>query len=143
MKRYKIPLKIFEIPGGGNHLLVKAKINTIATYLLIDTGASSSVFDIDSESFEQTSIIPVEEDMQSSGFNSSIDNLSTGEIESLKISHFKTKIPLGIFTSLEHVNQLYKSIKLPKISGIIGSYFLIKHNAIINFSTKILSLEKK
>ncbi len=143
MKTYKIPLKIYEIPGGGIHLLIRAKANNENTFLLIDTGASNSVFDINSLAFKDTEFNTKKDEMQSSGFNSAIENLSSGKIESLSLSHFKTSVPEAIFTSLDHINELYKSIKLPMISGIIGSDFLLKFNAIVNFKIKTLYLEKK
>ena len=142
MKIYQIPLKVYEIPGGGTHLLVKAKLNNEPNYLLIDTGASNSVFDTNNIAFQDIEFKPKDEDIQSSGFNSAIENLEIGEIKSLKICHFKTNFVEAIFTPLDHINELYSSIKLPNISGIIGSDFLLKHNAIINFKTKILYLEK-
>jgi len=141
MKKYKIPLKVYEIPGGGTHLLVKAKLNGELNYILIDTGASNSVFDTTNSAFENTDFETKEEEVQSSGFNSNIENIQVGEIESLKISHFKTSLSEVIFTPLDHINELYKSIKLPQICGIIGSDFLLKHNGIINFKTRILYLE--
>ncbi len=143
MKTYKIPLKIYEIPGGGNHLLIKCTINDNKTFMLIDTGASNSVFDPEFEAFTETEMIPVEEEMKSSGFNSTIEKLLIGSINKLKLSHFTTNLPQAVFTSLAHVNSLYKSIKLPYIAGILGCDFLIKHGAIINFHKKILYLEKK
>jgi hypothetical protein len=142
MKRYKIPIKIYEIPGGGTHLLLKVKINNVSGFLLIDTGASNSVFDSDNSLFNDINFHEKDDEMQSSGFNSAIENLQTGKITSLNICHFKTELPEAIFTSLGHINQLYQSIKLPIIFGIIGSDFLLKFNANIDFKTKILYLEK-
>ncbi len=142
MKKYKVPLKVYEIPGGGTHLLVRSKLNGVYNYMLIDTGASNSVFDTNNSAVKEINLITKEEEMQSSGFNSTIDNLQSGDIKSLKLCHFETNIPDAIFTPLDHINDLYKTIKLPKICGIIGSDFLIKYNSIINFKTKILYLEK-
>lgn len=143
MKRYKTPLKTVNIPGGGYHLLIKAKINGHTARLIIDTGASNSIFDVNNDIFKDSEIIPIESDMESSGFNSKIENLSTGKISSFKLSHFKTNFEIAIFTSLNHINDLYRSIKLPYVIGILGGDFLLKHNAVIDFKDKVLYLEKK
>ncbi len=142
MKKYNIPLKICSIDGGGSHILIKASINKIKCFLLIDTGASNSVFDPNSNAFEDTDFEDVENNNQSSGFNSKIENLSTGHIKSLNIGYFRSSETNAIFTSLDYINQLYKSLKLPSISGIIGCDFLIKHKAIIDLSKDIMILEK-
>ncbi len=143
MKKYKIPIKYYNIPGGGTHLFVKSKINGIKTFLLIDTGASNSVFDINNPQFKDTKFEIKDDDIQSSGFNSTISNLHTGTINSLRICHLTILNKETIFTPLDYINSLYETIKLPKISGIIGSDFLIEYSAIINLKTNILYLEKK
>ena len=40
-----IPIDILQIEDDGSHLLLKAKLNGKVARLLIDTGASRSVFD--------------------------------------------------------------------------------------------------
>jgi hypothetical protein len=143
MKIHEIPFRICEIEGGGSHILIKANINKVKSNLLIDTGASNSVFDISSKAFTNTETLETKNDIRSSGFNSEIENLSVGTIESFSMSYFRTSFEYAIFTPLDHINNLYKSMNLPRISGIIGCDFLIKHNAIIDFRQKILQIEKK
>ena len=142
MKKYNIPLRICNIDGGGKHILIKANINKTKCFLILDTGASNSVFDPNSPAFKDTSFDTLENDNQSSGFNSKIENISTGNIQSLNIGYFRSSEKNAIFTPLNYINQLYKSLKLPHISGIIGCDFLIKHTAIIDLSDNIMVLKK-
>ncbi|MDD2633971.1 MAG: aspartyl protease family protein [Bacteroidales bacterium] len=142
MKLYKTPLKICHIEGGGNHILIKANANKNKCFLLIDTGASNSVFDSNAKAFRDTILADIENDNQSSGFNSKIENLSTGQIKSLNISYFRISEFNAIFTPLDYINQLYQSLNLPIISGIIGCDFLIKYKAIIDLSDNIMVLKK-
>lgn len=135
-------MKLCEIPGGGTHILVRCKINSHKAYLLIDTGASQSIFDYNGIQFNKEDIEDVENDGTSSGFNSSIDELYTGKIDSLNISYLRTSIEPAIFTPLDHINNIYSSINLPVISGILGCDFLIKHNATIDFSINKISLDR-
>ena len=45
MMKTTIPFKIIKIDDEGFHLLIKVYINKKVAHLLIDTGASKSVFD--------------------------------------------------------------------------------------------------
>ena len=50
-KTYQSKLHILNIEGGGNHVLIKAKINKTKVNMIVDTGASSTVFDLDNPIF--------------------------------------------------------------------------------------------
>jgi hypothetical protein len=138
----KIKIHVLNIQGGGFHILIKCKINDISGMLLIDTGASNSIFDLNLENFDKNNLIPLEDEITSSGFNSTIEELYSGEIKNLKIGSFNTQIENAIFTSLDYINALYLSMDLTKILGIIGCDFLFKHKAVIDLSQKYLYLEK-
>ena len=40
-----------------------------------------------------------------------------------------------VLLDMSHVNQAYKSLKLPSMQGILGSDFFVQHQATINFKT--------
>ncbi|MDD3687632.1 MAG: retroviral-like aspartic protease family protein [Bacteroidales bacterium] len=142
-KIYKIKLKVFKLDGGGRHIAVKAQINGHSAVLLVDTGASNSIFDSGHIAFAQTILNKVDSDGNSSGFNSEISNLFQGEVAELKISRYKVNKVKVIFTSMDHINALYKSLRFPVIAGIIGCDWLIENSAILDFSQQILTIEKK
>lgn len=143
-KRYiTIKLKVFKLDGGGRHIALKATINGHKAVLLLDTGASNSIFDSWHIAFAETEQKSVKSDGSGSGFNSEITNLMQGEIAELKISRFKQIKIKAIFTPMDHINALYKSLKLPVIAGILGCDWLIENSAIIDFSQQILQIEKK
>ncbi len=141
-KVIKIKTILFELDGGGKHIAVKSTINGKKSVLLIDTGASNSIFDIDNKAFAEVSFSAVNGEGSGSGFNSEIPELSKGVINSLNIGRFKIENENVIFTSMDHINKLYKSLRLPRIAGILGSDFLIKYAAIIDFGQSILLLNK-
>ena len=124
-KIYKIKLKVFKLDGGGRHIAVKAQINGHSAVLLVDTGASNSIFDSGHIAFAETILNKVDSDGNSSGFNSEISNLFQGEVAELKISRYKENKVKVIFTSMDHINALYKSLRFPVIAGIIGCDWLI------------------
>lgn len=142
-KKIKVKLRILNLDGGGRHIAVNSVINGKRALLLIDTGASNSIFDSNHKAFEDIMLDEIQTEGSGSGFNSEINNLFHGEIEELKISQFKNKNYSVIFTSMAHINKLYKSLNLPVIAGIIGSDFLIENDAIIDFEMRIMSLTKK
>jgi hypothetical protein len=74
-KTYQSKLHILNIEGGGNHVLIKAKINKTKVNMIVDTGASSTVFDLDNPIFSNVDFENLETDNPSSGFNSVIDEL--------------------------------------------------------------------
>lgn len=129
--------------GVGRHIAIQASINGRKAILLIDTGASNSIFDSKHKAFAETELESIKSIGGGSGFNSEITNLSHGEIQELKISRFKQFKIKAIFTPMDHINLLYKSLKLPVIAGILGCDWLIENNAILDFSQQILQIEKK
>jgi hypothetical protein len=140
---YSLKLRIFKLPGGGKHIALNAVVNGNKAVLLIDTGASNSIFDLEHIAFAETKLIKVDSDGNGSGFNSEISNLFHGKIAELKISRFKQVNTNVIFTSMNHINSLYRSLRLPVIAGIIGCDWLVEHKAILDFSQQILQIEKK
>ncbi|MDD3740020.1 MAG: aspartyl protease family protein [Bacteroidales bacterium] len=142
-KKYKVKLKFLKIDGGGTHLAVRAKINGVSSVLLIDTGASNTVFDSDNPIFSDIETTPADKKGAGSGFNSELPELVIGEIKSIKIARMEIKNLKVIFTSMNHINNLYKTLRLPSITGILGSDLLLTNNAIIDFGNKLIMFEKK
>jgi len=140
---YKINLNLLEIDGGGTHIAVKCKINGKKTVLLIDTGASNSVFDSESDMFQNSEMESVDNKGMGSGFNSELPHLVRGKIESIKLGRMEIKNLNVFFTPMNHINNLYKKLRLPHITGILGSDLLLDYNAIIDFGKRIVFFEKK
>lgn len=135
----EIPIKVLKLEDGF-HLLINIRINGKAARMLIDTGASKTVFDkeqsarfVSSDSFEK-------HDKLSTGLGTStmeshlavIRKISLGKIE---IIDYKT-----IVMDLSHVNVAYKQLKQKPIDGVLGSDVLKKYSALINYGKKKLSL---
>lgn len=140
--RYKIKLKKFDLDGGGKHIAVRCKINGSKAILIIDSGASNSIFDLDNETFAECEISDVSDMGIGSGFNSSIPELGKGVISNMIIGRLKLTNFTSVFTPMNHINNLYKELKLPKIAGLLGSDFLFEYNAVIDFENQIMTLRK-
>lgn len=138
--KVSIPIKILKLEGGF-HLLINIRVNGKPARLLIDTGASHTVFDkgqilnfLKKEKFEK-------HDKLSTGLGTSdmkshlavIDKISLGKKE---ISNYKT-----VVIDLSHVNVAYKHVKQKPIDGVLGSDILKKYKAVIDYGNKKLSLK--
>lgn len=134
-----IPIHILKLDDGF-HLLVNIRVNEKPARLLIDTGASKTVFDkerirnfLKKERFEK-------HDKLSTGLGTSnmkshlaaIENISLGKIE---IRNYKT-----VVIDLSHVNVAYKQMKQKPIDGVLGSDILKKCRAVIDYGKKKLYL---
>ncbi|HOT88025.1 MAG TPA: retropepsin-like aspartic protease [Bacteroidales bacterium] len=137
-----IPLKAISIDEEGFHLFVKIKINGKSANMLLDTGASKTVFDINrishflknkTDSFESF-------DKLSTGLGTSTMQSSFTLLKEIKLDHLKLKNYTAILLDMKHVNQSYEMIKLKPIEGVIGSDLLMKYNAVIDYQKKNLKL---
>jgi len=136
-----LPIKIFPIEEDGYHLKVIITINGITASMILDTGASRTVFDA-------TRIVQfvaiqhiIANDRLSTG-------LGTNTMESKKV--VLNKIRLGeidltnyeaAVLDLSHVNQSYEKLGLAPVDGVLGSDILVDFNAVIDYEKKELRLE--
>lgn len=138
----KIPIRLVKLEADGFHLFVAAELNGKCINLLVDTGASKTVFDINRISkFVKKRKKTFE----------SFENLSTGLGTNTMKSHF-TKVKKfcisgltiedynAILLDMTHVNQSYEMLKLQAIDGVLGSDLLMEYKAVIDFKSLILKL---
>ena len=136
-----IPLTVIKIQKGL-HLGMHALINQKDSFLILDTGASQTVFDkkeilkfVEKENIKKNKLLSSGlgvKDMKSEMIQ--ISEFSLGKI---KLRRFKAMI-----LDLSHVNKTYHELGLPQIDGVIGSDLLMKLKAKINFENRTLTLTK-
>jgi len=135
-----IPIQLISIEEEGYHLLVHAKINSKAATLLIDTGASRSVFDLKKikKFVPEHSFSPNEKLSTGLGTNS-METMTTlislMQFGKLKIKDFQT-----VLLDLRHVNESYRKLGLEEIDGVVGNDLLVPHRAVINYPKKEMRL---
>ncbi len=136
-----IPIEIIELEDASYHLMIEAKFNhKLSGNLIIDTGASKTVFD---QNFVETFALNIEEieNQDSSGINAMITNAHIGIIDHFQVGKLKVENYQVLLLDLSHINHIYKKYSKKKIAGLIGSDFLVDHKAVINYGTKKLTLE--
>ncbi len=138
----KIPLKILKIEKDGFHLSVTARINGKPAHLVVDTGASRSVFDKDriKKFLDKEEIKDIEKLSTGLGTNS-MQSQSTS-LDSFKIGKLELKAFDCILLDLTHVNHSYELLGLKAVEGVLGSDILKKYNAIVDFGKKFMILQE-
>jgi len=135
-----LPIEIIKLEDASYHLIVEAVFNK-KTYgnLIIDTGASKTVFD---QTFVSSFIVDVEDidDQNSSGINAMIAQTQLGIIPEIKFGKLEITNYSCLLLDLSHVNELYKKYTDKQIAGLIGSDFLVEYEAVIDYNQKKLSL---
>ncbi len=130
-----IPMELVELEDGF-HLMINVTVNNSSVKMLIDTGASLTCFD----STRILHIPGVEEDnilsMDKNGTGLGTNTMSSAytELENIKIGDIElTDYPV-IVINMQHVNDSYEKLGIAPIDGVIGSEFLLKHKAIIDYN---------
>ena len=135
-----IPIDIVMLGEENSfHLFVSGFINGQNYDLLIDTGASHTIFD--------ASLIPEapanEEEtpeIQSAGINASELKTCIGHIKKFKLGELKYLDWTVVMIDLTQMNDLYGKFSNKRVAGLIGSDFLLKHKAIIDYKKQELVL---
>lgn len=135
-----IPLRAIRIEPSGVHLAVSAFINGNLANVLIDTGASQTVMDLN-----RMRIFSSETQFEQSGHTSK--GLGTDGMESF---HFTIRqFILGdldleqmevMLLDLKHVNGSYQQLGLPPIDMVIGGDLLQRYAAMIDYAKMQLVL---
>jgi hypothetical protein len=134
-----VPIEIVNLGDkSSHHLFVKGSINGKTYDLLLDTGASQTVFDL--------LLVPEmkkkagQPEIQSAGINVGELKTSFGSILKFKLGALRLKDWQVVRIDLSHVNETYKRFSSKQVAGLIGSDFLLRHQAIINYKKKHLVL---
>lgn len=137
-----IPIEIIELECQSFHLLVKCTLNGEQSgNMIIDTGASKTVFDRNFVLNYQHKGKD-EEDLQSCGLGGEDIDSDLVEIKSLSFGDFQSETLNVVLIDLNHINKMYQKYCQRQICGLLGSDFLLKHQAIIDYQKNQLILSK-
>ncbi len=129
-------MKIRLIEDDGCHITLCAEINGKNAELLVDTGASRTVFDLERiKAFVSASDFKPHHKL-STGLGTNSMETQAVMIESLTLGELLISNHEAILLDLRHVNESYSQLELPEIDGVIGSDILLAHKAIIDFAKR-------
>ena len=137
-----IPLELINIEDEGFHLLFEVQINDKAARVILDTGASRSVFDSNCLDLFIANPALNKEERLSTGVGSSelqsfsicFDSFCLG---TLLIENYNVAI-----LDLQHITSSYNKLDIGAVQGVIGGDILEKYNAIIDYNKKTLTLSE-
>jgi len=110
--------------------------------LLVDTGASRSVFDSTRiMSFPGISDDTVEEyDKRSTGLGTNTMRSQTIVLSSLDLGGLELLNYSAVIIDMVHINESYNMIDVQPIDGVIGSELLERFKAVIDYGERVLKL---
>jgi predicted aspartyl protease len=123
------------IEEDGYHIFTEVMINGKPARMLIDTGASRTVFDSD-----RIKLFLADDEMNFE----KMDKLSTGlgtntmESHSVMIDRFELGDTVfeayqAVVLNIEHVNQSYRILGYPEIDGVLGGDLLTELKVVIDY----------
>lgn len=138
--KYKIEMEICELEKKNFHLFVSLKIGNESARLLVDTGASKTVFDSERVlQFVNEKKIKTN-DSKSVGLGVADMETKVVKLKDITLGKMQlNKLEVAVLP-IGHVNQTYQQIDLPPIDGVLGSDFLMKYKAVINYPDALIKL---
>jgi predicted aspartyl protease len=138
----KIPIRKIPLDEEGYHLFIDAMLNSIPVNILIDTGASKTIFDLTriKKVIKKKELTMGEINKLSTGLGTNTMQSHTVIIGEFSIADLKLKNYSAILLDMTHVNKSYKLMKLKPIDGVLGSDLLMKHKAVIDYKNMMLKL---
>jgi hypothetical protein len=140
MGTIKIPLKIISLDGEGCHVFLKAKINGVNARLLLDTGASRTVFDTDKIKKFILSEPEQNRHYKAVGLGTSNMDNFTVVLDRFSVGALKLKNYTALLLDLSHANQYYAVLDKKEIDGILGGDILWKTKSRIDYKKSVLIL---
>jgi len=135
-----IPIKFLKLEDGFR-LLITIHVNGKKVNVLIDTGASKTVFDISRSAKFVSKKFFEKHDQLSTGLGTSTMKSKLVIIESIKLGKINVRNYKTVVIDLAHVNVAYAQLKVKPIDGVLGSDLLKQYNAVIDYDKKELRLE--
>ena len=120
--------------------MVKGTIHGKEANFLIDTGASRSVFDPNTIASFIDDIQFQKKEGMAAGLGSSDLESATFVIETFTLGELEIHDYEAVALDMENVHEMYDTLGLPHIDGIIGGDLLKRHKAVINYRYKKMRL---
>lgn len=140
-RKHSLDLKLVELEEGNFHLLVSGKIDGVhVCHWIIDTGASKSVFDVNQVDMYSPNHNP-EQEIRSAGIGEGHIETSMGILENLNFGELIESQFHVALINFSHINELYSQFTDEEVHGLLGSDFLLAHQAVIDYRKLTLTLK--
>jgi predicted aspartyl protease len=137
-----LAFELQPIENEGFHAIIQARINGLPARLLIDTGASRSVFDTNRFGrFVHGHEFKPDEKLSAGLGTSSMQTMEV-TLDELGLGEIVLKRLDTILLDMSHVNGSYERLGLPQLDGVIGSDLLERLGAIVDYRKRRISFLK-
>jgi hypothetical protein len=143
MRNTIVPLELLSLDDNGFHLLVEVFVFGQTFHVVLDTGASKTVFDkatVENHVHSDNLLIS---DKLSTGLGTNTMKSHTISLPLLRIGKLKLKNFEVAVLDLSAISHAYAALNLPPVIGVLGGDILQSHNAIINYKKLHLKLSLK
>lgn len=139
-----LPIDVVAIEEDGFHLMLTAMVNGIPARLLIDTGASRSVFDASRlQRFFDEAPDLAENEQKSTGLGTRNMESQALYLEELRIGELSIRKYPAVVLDMSHVNASYEDLGLAPIDGVLGSDIMMKYGAKVDYRTRSMKINKR
>jgi len=139
--KYLIPIKFIKLDEKSLHLLIEGELNHNTVNLIVDTGASRTVFD---KSFQGINLRKAEvidsEEIHSAGIMPGTIESECAIADSFKLGKLELKDFPVVIIDMREINKLYLKYTGKQIHGLLGCDFLFEMNAVIDYGKASLVL---
>ncbi len=139
----KIPLQLINLQGDGFHLALNVTINSHTALLLLDTGASRTVFDqnrihqyVDNPAYQLNEQLST--GLGTNSMESNIFYMESFVLGEMQLCDYET-----IAIDMKHINQTYEILDMSPIDGVLGGDILRDFKGKIDYHSMTLSLKFK
>lgn len=141
--QFSVPIRLIEIEGSGFHVAVSGFVNGNLANVLIDTGASQTVFDKNRVGlFSKEGVYSLQKaDKLSKGLGTDSMEGFRFEIQQFIIGDIVLENYNVVALDLSHINESYQELELNAIDVVLGGDFLKTHNAVIDYHKQLLWLD--
>jgi hypothetical protein len=138
--KINIPLRLIDMQGDGYHVLVEVMVGSKRYPVVLDTGASKTVFDRTMlqkhKKIEIQSTHHLSAGLGTLNMESFIAVLPKFRIGRLKLPEHEVAV-----LDLSTINQAYAQLNHPEVLGVLGGDILVKYDAVIDYGKKRLTLK--
>ena len=138
--QFTIPIRAISVDREGVHLAISGFINGNLANILLDTGASKTVFDRNRVGlFSDSSRLELTEEV-SVGLGTDSMEIHDFSIQQLIIGDVVLEEVRLVALDLSHINSVYSELQLAPIDMVLGGDFLNHHKARIDYQNLELIL---
>lgn len=139
---YTLPLTLLALESESYHLTLESRFEDGSLHIwILDTGASKTVFDESLLPYFEPGDPAAGETIQSAGIGAHQLNASLGRLKPFSLGALYIEaLPVALI-DLRHINDLYWKVAGKHLCGLIGSDFLLRYKAVIDYGKMELLLE--